>query len=280
MIEKFVGRKVVRRAFRKKPTQDIFKKKFKQVEASRVDKDTGGKQRTADLVGTKGEKVTVAKDKNFVEMSKTKGSKARAELVTKLEAKRRDKTITKEETKLLNKLNAASAKVAEDAPVKAAITRKGKRTLEKGNYMNRNTGEVIKDPMNVKDLPGGRDLYILNPTNNQKIKARQNYEVREKLRKRKESPKRDADTQKKLVRNILAKDPTRRKDMKQGGLKMPTTDQVGLKKLPTSVRNKMGYMYGGGMMKKPRMSSMDYRKGGLLLISIDMMKKKNKKEKK
>ena len=264
----------------KKPTQDIFKKKFKQVLASRVDKDTGGKQRTADLVGTKGEKVTVAKDKNFVEMSKTKGSKARAELVTKLEAKRRDKTITKEETKLLNKLNAASAKVAEDAPVKAAITRKGKRTLEKGNYMNRNTGEVIKDPMNVKDLPGGRDLYILNPTNNQKIKARQNYEVREKLRKRKESPKRDADTQKKLVRNILAKDPTRRKDMKQGGLKMPTTDQVGLKKLPTSVRNKMGYMYGGGMMKKPRMSSMDYRKGGLLILAIDMMKKKNKKGKK
>ena len=63
------------------------------------------------------------------------------------------------------------------------------------------------------------------------------------------------------------------------GLKMPTADQVGLKKLPTPVRNKMGYMYGGGMAKKPRMSSMDYRKGGLLVISIDMMKK-NKKGKK
>ena len=65
------------------------------------------------------------------------------------------------------------------------------------------------------------------------------------------------------------------------GLKMPTADQVGLKKLPTPVRNKMGYMYGGGMAKKPRMSSMDYRKGGLLVISIDMMKKnkKGKKEK-
>ena len=65
------------------------------------------------------------------------------------------------------------------------------------------------------------------------------------------------------------------------GLKMPTADQVGLKKLPTPVCNKMGYMYGGGMAKKPRMSSMDYRKGGLLVISIDMMKKnkKGKKEK-
>ena len=41
----------------------------------------------------------------------------------------------------------------------------------------------------------------------------------------------------------------------------------------------MGFMYGGGMAKKPRMSNMDYRKGGLLVVSIDMMKKKGKKEK-
>jgi hypothetical protein len=65
------------------------------------------------------------------------------------------------------------------------------------------------------------------------------------------------------------------------GLKMPTADQKGLKKLPTPVRNKMGYMYGGGMMnKKPRMSSMDYRKGGLLVISVDMMKNKKKSKEK
>ena len=64
--------------------------------------------------------------------------------------------------------------------------------------------------------------------------------------------------------------------MSQGGLKTPTTDQVGLKKLPTAVRNKMGYMYGGGMAKKPKMGTMDYRKGGLLLIAVDMMKKKKK----
>jgi hypothetical protein len=60
------------------------------------------------------------------------------------------------------------------------------------------------------------------------------------------------------------------------GLKMPSADQVGLKKLPTEVRNKMGYMYGGGMGKKPRMSKMDYRKGGMVIIALDM-KKKGKK---
>tara|TARA_R100000426_G_scaffold3550_1_gene5845 strand:- start:174 stop:695 length:522 start_codon:yes stop_codon:yes gene_type:complete len=58
------------------------------------------------------------------------------------------------------------------------------------------------------------------------------------------------------------------------GLKKPTANQVGLKKLPKQVRNKMGYMYGGGMSKKPRTGSMDYRKGGMLILSIDMKKKK------
>ena len=68
----------------------------------------------------------------------------------------------------------------------------------------------------------------------------------------------------KAVAGLLPK----RANKAQGGmgLKMPTADQVGLKKLPTEVRNQMGYMYGGGMGKKPRMGSMDYRKGGLWLL--------------
>ena len=51
-----------------------------------------------------------------------------------------------------------------------------------------------------------------------------------------------------------------------GGLTKPTANQTGLKKLPSSVRNKMGYMYGGGMAKKKNMGSMDYRKGGLVIM--------------
>ena len=137
--------------------------------------------------------------------------------------------------------------------------------------MHVNTGELITDPKNAKDLPGGKDMYILNPTDNQKKKAAQNAAVREKLKKLKQSPEKDA---KQLVRNRM------RIPMSKGGLKMPTADQTGLKKLPTAVRNKMGYMYGGGMMKKPRTSNMDYRKGGMVMIVLDMMKKKNKKGKK
>ena len=51
-----------------------------------------------------------------------------------------------------------------------------------------------------------------------------------------------------------------------GGLATPTAKQTGLKKLPSSVRNKMGYMYGGGMANKKNMGSTDYRKGGLVIM--------------
>lgn len=42
----------------------------------------------------------------------------------------------------------------------------------------------------------------------------------------------------------------------EGGLKMPSDAQKGLKKLPTAVRNNMGYMSKGGMAKRA------YMKGG------------------
>ena len=47
-------------------------------------------------------------------------------------------------------------------------------------------------------------------------------------------------------------------------MKKPTAKQKGLKKLPSAVRNKMGYMKNGGMMKKK-----GYAKGG-----ANMKKKK------
>ena len=51
------------------------------------------------------------------------------------------------------------------------------------------------------------------------------------------------------------------KDMNRGGvLKAPSADQTGLKKLPTPVRNKMGYMKRGGTM---RTGHADMRKGGM-----------------
>ena len=57
-------------------------------------------------------------------------------------------------------------------------------------------------------------------------------------------------------------------------MKKPTAKQKGLKKLPSAVRNKMGFMKGGGMTKKKK----GYAKGGMKKKGMAkggaMMKKK------
>ena len=90
-----------------------------------------------------------------------------------------------------------------------------------------------------------------------------------------------------FVKSVAKKSMAKRALSVGGDLKaVPTGSKgAGLSKLPTPVRNKMGFMYGGGMpmpSKKPRVSTTDYRKAakGMLVISINMMKKKKGKGKK
>ena len=52
----------------------------------------------------------------------------------------------------------------------------------------------------------------------------------------------------------------KKKGMAMGGLKKPAAGQTGLKKLPSSVRNKMGYAKKGGSMKKKK----GYAMGGVM----------------
>ncbi len=249
------------RNMRRKPTQDIFKKEIKQVLASRPDKDTGGKQKIADLVGTKGEKVTVTPskiDKGFIEASKTKGSMDRAKKKVALQDKKRDKTITAKEKETLKKM--------EKADIEA--TRK-----QGGGQRGKAKPDDFKTAQKMLEDTGEMGAAFERLTKNEQDRLINSTKIKQMLKKKKEMPSDEAKTKKKLLQKQLATDPTRRANMNKGGLKMPTADQTGLKKLPTPVRNKMGYMYGGGMAKKPRTGSMDYRKGGLLIISIDMKKK-------
>ena len=64
-----------------------------------------------------------------------------------------------------------------------------------------------------------------------------------------------------------AKGGMKKKGYAMGGLKKPTAKQTGLKKLPTPVRNKMGYMAKGGMKKKGMarggMKKKGYAMGGM-----------------
>jgi len=84
----------------------------------------------------------------------------------------------------------------------------------------------------------------------------------------------------------------KKKGMMAGGLKKPAAGQTGLKKLPTPVRNKMGYAKKGGSMKKKGYAmggmkkkgyaaggmSVTYRVGGMakgkMYGSVDNKKKK------
>ena len=73
----------------------------------------------------------------------------------------------------------------------------------------------------------------------------------------------------------------KKKGMAMGGLKKPAANQTGLKKLPSAVRNKMGYMQKGGMKKKGYAAggmTVTYKVGGMakgkVYGSVDNKKKK------
>lgn len=61
-------------------------------------------------------------------------------------------------------------------------------------------------------------------------------------------------------------------------LKKTTLNQVGLKKLPTSVRNKMGYLSSGGAPTKKKLSKKKKDKA-ITVVSITIGKIKKKKPK-
>ena len=265
----------------KKPTQKGLRlSKNKDIRMPDRDIDTPVVVGKTGITKT-GEKINVGSPQDI---TRNIGNKERAKLVTSLELKETKKTITKKEKKLLDRLNALSEKTEADRKFKSGVTRKGAQTLPDGVYFNKQTGEEIKNPkVKSKLTVGGKENSINNwvkdPTQNQIDAANRNRIAREKTEFRRDVEAKIDTPKKAPISTGSAVENKRKIGMNKGGLKMPTTDQVGLKKLPTPVRNKMGYMYGGGMMKKPRMSSMDYRKGGLLLIAIDMMKKKKKGKK-
>ena len=229
----------------------------------------------------KGEVINVGDDaigfSNFLALQKSKGILKREKAMRALE-KIIDKgtaTQKKQARAMLEKMETAKTKSDEAATLKQISGRRGKstKTIAKSDDPFFRALEEAK-----KDGVLGKDYEKLLPNQKKQIeqaaKAFQKSDFEKDVRAKLDTPKRPPISTGSAVEN------KRKIGMNKGGLKMPTADQTGLKKLPTAVRNKMGYMYGGGMMKKPRTSNMDYRKGGMVMIVLDMMKKKNKKGKK
>jgi len=202
---------------------------------------------------------------NFLKMQQSKSGLNRAKYKEKLNQIIRSKSATKtQKEKAQSKIDAMEAADVK-ATAKMGRGRRGKstKTIAKSDDpffkaldMAKKTGELGEDY--DKLLPNQKKQII------QAAKAFQKSDFRRDVEAKISAPKNAP---------ISTGTPVARK-MNKGGLKMPSADQVGLKKLPTAVRNKMGYMYGGGMTKKPKMGNTDYRKGGMVMIVLDMMKKK------
>jgi FimV-like protein len=301
MIDKLVGKKVakkiVKKATKKKETKGSKSKatqkgvKFGTNKTMVMAKDRPfgkdldyqtGARGEAEVRGRPGGRAAVAETAragkinigddavgfdNFLRLQESRGILKREKAMRALEKvieNGTDKQKAKAKT-MLKKMKSAALKSDIEA------TRR-----QTGGQRGKAKPDDFKDAQTMLEKTGEMGAAFERLTKNEQDRLIQSAKKKQMLKKQKEMPSDEARTKKKLAQRIMATDPRRGKAQGGMGLKMPTADQKGLKKLPTAVRNKMGYMYGGGMAKKPKMGSMDYRKGGLLLIAVDMMKKKKK----
>jgi len=254
-----------------------FRKKYDVQEGMGLDAESGGSRRAAqDVDQGKAGTVTQAKGKNFVESQMTKTGLKRAKKKVDLADKVKKGDATKSDKDELKKLRKSDA----EATRRQQSGQRGKVKVEDGVYFNKQTGEEITNPkFKSKLTEGGKENninnWVRNPTAREREAADRNRIARGMTKREREMAGIKSGELRSLTKlsktpkgNVAGKGGTgrNRQNLNMGGLTAPKSNQVGLKKLPTAVRNKMGYMYGGGMPKKPRMSSMDYRKGGLVIM--------------
>ena len=267
--------------------------------AKKLDASLDGPQ-TKSLLKTKSEKIAAKEGKTTQQLGKmsepsesrytaksqmsmatktAKGFDGAAETVDKLYAKMVDGRYTQAEYR--------SFKSAQGR-VNDAINKRGDKSLAKKFGLTNNMLKIMPD--NPSDavkgnktksniIAIGQQVTKENQKKNlakvkramtpEQKKAAREFAKKLKLKKEKEamgfSKGGMPTTYKGGVLNGHGKDYGKPGGYNMGGLAAPTAKQTGLKKLPTDVRNKMGYMYGGGMAKN-KSTSMDYRKGGLVIM--------------
>jgi hypothetical protein len=166
----------------------------------------------------------------------------------------------------------------------SAIAKAASKKLTKGI-----TSLLNLKSSNVPDVPterGARNL-MLGKLGKKKLGLLKSIKkLREDLKAGKYKGDDKANMQRRLKRDVetLSKISTsifNIREMNKGGTlkSIPTGNKgKGLSMLPTSVRNNMGFMKKGGFMKKAFGSTnFKMNKGGLLMITIDHIKKKMKK---
>ena len=155
----------------------------------------------------------------------------------------------------------SATKAIEQSAIGKRINRIGGRTSMVSQLSGKSKSElqtIIRNLKNKNDK-NATDKASLKAAESKLrlIRAKESAEVGKSTRKMQQGV---ADTKSKSVSLPEMKKGTPDREMNKGSLVQPKESQTGLKKLPTAVRNKMGYMNRGGAVKS---GSKDMRKGGM-----------------
>lgn len=265
-------------------TQKPVGKDGKEAAAGRLGRSGASDQ--ADYEVELGKAGTVESGKksvpSFADMeTSNKNRLKRNKKVAELETKEEKGTITAEEKKDLDNLNAASKRQDIARTRKGSAERSVASRKDKGISLAGEGGKIkvgAKAKYKDSELIGSNTNGIVrdtgeilgNPTPNQMDMAIRNLEARSrltqeakrnlaKLKRMSKSDRQDASLRR-MERRLKDTGKDKPRNFKRGGLAQPNANQTGLKKLPTAVRNKMGYMKRGGKVTK---GHVDMRKGGL-----------------
>jgi len=238
-------------ALRKRPTGFNFKKDYDvdigkpNPEEAKVRDAAQSKVRgTSGKAADSGSDPIVIGSKSMPSMrdiNRASGS-ARAKLVVKLEkaAKEGDEVAAAR----LKKLDKLSAEQESSRLRKSAISRSGTKKVPAGDYMNKETGEVITvtgKELSPKKLPGSMNDYIRNPTKKQVEQYANSARRKALLKKLGDTPEKDKAAKKKAAKQRLTR--------------------------------VLGEMTKSDTSGKARGGMIDYRKGGMVKSTVNHLKR-------
>jgi hypothetical protein len=230
--------------FRKKYDVDLGKESAaeKSVRDVRADKGRGG-ARAADA----GSDPIVIGKKSMASFAEGLGNAPLSRIKNKLEKLADEIPAAKTALKKIEKLDEQK----EVSRVrKSAVGRAGTKKLQAGEYVHKQTGEVITvtgKEISPKKLPGKRDDYIRNPTANQLEQIARSMFTKRRLKATGD----DKESTIKRLQLMLVKKIDREKG----------TDKA-------VVRNR------GGAITKSNKGPQDFRNGGMVLSTVDRRKKR------
>lgn len=268
IARKLLGTGGKRKAVRKKATEEglRFKKKYEAREGAGLASEGGGSVKATRASGTRGEKVTVGKKSytNFIndQMAIFRGKPDRASVIRRRVLKKITEAEKAGDDAAVKKLRAFANKL-EDAGIKkgeaeaaatarkiSASTRGKSKGQKRTDYVDPETGEIFGEPT----VP-----QIKQAISNLKARG-----------KTKEARKLDAKLEENRIRagdlaiGESGVGPRRGSRGMSSGIR--AEDRASIKD-PINKRAKGGYM-------KKNKGSMDYRKGGLVMSSVDNRKKR------